>query len=1006
MAVDHNNPQSRNEEILIATIDGKEYNKPPQSRIEELLLELKEVIETGSGGGGINPIGVTTTPLYDGATTNPIQINGESYTAETGDMVTYQSTEFLFNVNEVWQELGDVSVVLAIIDNIFADIAPTFSASSTYAVGDYVIYNDQLYKCITAHTGAWDENNFAATTISDEIADVSDAVDKIKDGTDIGSFADVETALADKVNKVNGKGLSTNDYDNTEKAAVAAATSAISTIKDGVDIDSFGDVEVALLDKADISDLGTAAAKDSTNSVTSGSTDLVESGAVKDAIDAAVAAAYHHAGTKTVAQLTHDLLVAANEGNVYNITDSGTTTSDFIEGIGKTINEGSNVGICKVGNVYMFDLLSGFVDTTNFVQKSQTAGLLKNDGTVNDEIEDDVDALTEDVGDIKSKIDDSTTYPYADVITIEDAVPANLADCKVKIEPDQDLHGFDHPWVGGASKNKINIADKASSTSGDVTASCSNGVITLSGTASAQTTFSFPLGSDINLTPSLYKIAYNNTAASSYIAVKFCNDGSVIHSWTPNVVNRVISDWTAAEDETIDEIKIEIATGYPTNMTLSIVVMDKDGTDTSFSPYENLCPISGHTEASVQRDGKNWFDYTKATANYRVNIDNGNLEFQNGFYASDYIEVFVQQTFTLNYAYSSLAQYGIAFYDANKTFVSGRKQKQTEGDTTFTYTVPNGCKYVRFTVPTDITVSSVQMELGSSATDYEPFKGKTYTIALGDTIYGGTVRIDSNGNTVMDVYDVKKVFNGSEDEIWTTRTTQSGYTIFEIVLSDTRSSTLQTQVGLCNEFPWSITYVTDKSYRYYQTTLGIRYDGLTLAEFKEWLSSNELEVTLPLATPTTIQLTPQQIQLLKGTNTLTASTGQISVTVNGVAGAIGQVQEQVNELDGEIGDINSVLSLKTATAGTNITIVKGGYLQIGKLVIIDVIVTAGDNISINNIIINNIPSVGDNNYPISCNDVASPWSAANVRIYYGGVVNTDQLTSGHSYHIYGSYMCN
>lgn len=168
--VDHNNPQSRNEEILIATIDGKEYNKLPQSRIEELLLELKEVIESGSGGGGgIKPIGVTTTPLYDGATTNPIQIDGESYTAETGDMVTYQSTEFLFNVNEVWQELGDVSVVLAIIDDIFADIAPAFSATSTYAVGDYVIYNDQLYRCTTAHTGAWSLLDFVATTLSDEI---------------------------------------------------------------------------------------------------------------------------------------------------------------------------------------------------------------------------------------------------------------------------------------------------------------------------------------------------------------------------------------------------------------------------------------------------------------------------------------------------------------------------------------------------------------------------------------------------------------------------------------------------------------------------------------------------------------------------------------------------------------------------------------------------------------------------------------------------------------------
>ena len=42
-------PQSRNEAILQATIDGTEYTDPPQSRIENLLLELKETIEEGGG---------------------------------------------------------------------------------------------------------------------------------------------------------------------------------------------------------------------------------------------------------------------------------------------------------------------------------------------------------------------------------------------------------------------------------------------------------------------------------------------------------------------------------------------------------------------------------------------------------------------------------------------------------------------------------------------------------------------------------------------------------------------------------------------------------------------------------------------------------------------------------------------------------------------------------------------------------------------------------------------
>ena len=39
------------EDILRATIDGTEYTEPPKSRVESLLVELKETIEEGGGGG-------------------------------------------------------------------------------------------------------------------------------------------------------------------------------------------------------------------------------------------------------------------------------------------------------------------------------------------------------------------------------------------------------------------------------------------------------------------------------------------------------------------------------------------------------------------------------------------------------------------------------------------------------------------------------------------------------------------------------------------------------------------------------------------------------------------------------------------------------------------------------------------------------------------------------------------------------------------------------------------
>lgn len=55
------------ENILQSIVDSEEYKQNPQSRVEELLLEVKEVIEQGGGGGGTtvvaNPDGEATDDL-------------------------------------------------------------------------------------------------------------------------------------------------------------------------------------------------------------------------------------------------------------------------------------------------------------------------------------------------------------------------------------------------------------------------------------------------------------------------------------------------------------------------------------------------------------------------------------------------------------------------------------------------------------------------------------------------------------------------------------------------------------------------------------------------------------------------------------------------------------------------------------------------------------------------------------------------------------------------------
>ena len=67
-------------------------------------------VSIGGGGtsGGIILVGETTTELTDNATTNPITVDGQSYTAQPNDAVIYGNKEFLFDGTK-WHEFGDLS---------------------------------------------------------------------------------------------------------------------------------------------------------------------------------------------------------------------------------------------------------------------------------------------------------------------------------------------------------------------------------------------------------------------------------------------------------------------------------------------------------------------------------------------------------------------------------------------------------------------------------------------------------------------------------------------------------------------------------------------------------------------------------------------------------------------------------------------------------------------------------------------------------------------------------
>ena len=58
-------------------------------------------------------------------------------------------------------------------------------------------------------------------------------------------------------------------------------------------------------------------------------------------------------------------------GNLYNITDAFVTTDIFLEGAGHGYPEGTNVMVVLSNGEYKYDIMAGFIDTSNFVTKDE-----------------------------------------------------------------------------------------------------------------------------------------------------------------------------------------------------------------------------------------------------------------------------------------------------------------------------------------------------------------------------------------------------------------------------------------------------------------------------------------------------------------------------------------------------------------------------------------------------------------------------------------------------------
>lgn len=428
-----------------------------------------------------------------------------------------------------------------------------------------------------------------------------------------------------------------------------------------------------------------------------------------------------------------------------------------------------------------------------------------------------------------------------------------LQKCDVKLEPVQDLHGYDNPWIGGAGKNKL---DASSLT-------WTSGYLDDDGNQTSSSISHYT--SEVKVKPNQAYTISGSLKISSIPWRLYYRDSS--HTWIERTAQINVSNaYNFVTPENCEYIQIQC----DVNVDLSDVQLELGETVTTWTPYSNICHINGHTEVDLLRDGKNLFDKnsTEIQTGKRISTGNGGTYSSSGYSVSPYIEVLSDTAYTLN---SGINSY-YSFYTETKAYISGGTWVNQDSKTT-----PSTAKYVRFDYNSS-DADTVQFEKGSTATSYEPYLGELYTQSLGTTVYEGIDEIVS-GELKKNYGYVE--YDGSEDEIigrignptrfYINCPNDSVVTEDMSQLVDLKSNRFKAITGIDGRDNNAVgIHVRVNNSHNIVFCLGEDSEIETVSDFRTWLQNNLVQVIYPLDTSSTIQTTSTPIEALVGQNNLSA----------------------------------------------------------------------------------------------------------------------------------------
>lgn len=506
------------------------------------------------------------------------------------------------------------------------------------------------------------------------------------------------------------------------------------------------------------------------------------------------------------------------------------------------------------------------------VDKVEGKGLSVNDYTNEEK------ALVETIPD-KADADDvkSTQTVTGNLITLTDGSETYAQGLSVELEPKQDLHGYDFPWVGGAGKNK---ADKQLyeynwriNNGGSWSVSGEELLITFTN-ASSSGVYSFdfsPLLATLNGT---YTYSFEIKSSVENSKIDFGFQGGL-----GEIVKNISTSWTriystGTFDGTNQPFVIYCGeSNNPKTVYIKNFQIEAGDQATPFAPNSNICPISGYEGVDVEDVGKNLFDINASdlVLNYQLDKDTGlPTSLSQGRFSSGFMKVKPSTSYYYTNVIRNTAWWCTFYYDENKNFLSKSELANTETlIASGALTTAQNCAFVRIVGLIDY-IDSVMVHEGTTATTYEPYKSRTASVIFGQTVYGGSVDV-TNGGTEKK-YIIKKI----SDLSWTYRTISGveGYVFVSndisgikqgqspVMASCYRIKTNRnyidgdSQVAISNNTSATDCVIKDDAYTDATTFTTARGDETLLFELAEYET---------LTTP------PTDLKLLQDTNNLTTN---------------------------------------------------------------------------------------------------------------------------------------